>query len=80
MMDMLPVHLWYLTDAETIGRVNECHAAYHGLSKKDLEFRKIRDVLGEHAFDQYVMGKRAEWEEFRTSVSQWEVNKYMVNY
>ena len=47
MMDMLPVHLWYLTDAETIGRVNECHAAYHGRSKKDLEFRKIRDVLGE---------------------------------
>lgn len=40
----------------------------------------IREVLGEHTFDQYVMGKRAEWEEFRTSVSQWEVNKYMVNY
>ncbi len=40
----------------------------------------IKDVLGEHAFSHYVEGKRAEWDEYRTSVSQWEVDKYMVNY
>ncbi len=40
----------------------------------------IKEVLGEHAFTHYVNGKRAEWDEYRTSVSQWEVDKYMVNY
>ncbi len=40
----------------------------------------IKDVLGEHAFSHYVEGKRAEWDEYRTSVSQWEIDKYMVNY
>ena len=40
----------------------------------------VRETLGEHAFDQYVAGKRAEWDSFRTSVSQWEIDRYMVNY
>lgn len=40
----------------------------------------VREVLGEHTFTQYVAGKRAEWEAYRIRVSQWEIDKYMVNY
>ena len=38
------------------------------------------DVLGDHAYTQYIAGKRAEWDAFRISVSQWEIDRYMVNY
>jgi len=31
-------------------------------------------------FTNYIVGKKAEWEEYRTSVSQWEINKYLVQY
>lgn len=37
-------------------------------------------TLGEHVTGQYVSGKTKEWDEYRTSVSDWEVSKYMVAY
>lgn len=45
--------------------------------KKD---RFILDVLGEHVASQYIAGKEAEWDEYRTRVSSWERDKYMINY
>jgi glutamine synthetase len=38
------------------------------------------DVLGEHCFTQYVAGKKKEWDEYRTQVSDWELAHYMVTY
>ncbi len=40
----------------------------------------MRETLGEHVFSQYVLGKEKEWDEYRTSVSQWELDKYVVLY
>lgn len=45
--------------------------------KKD---RFILDVLGQHVANQYIAGKEAEWDEYRTRVSSWERDKYMINY
>ena len=38
----------------------------------------ITSVLGDHVFEQYIAGKTAEWDEYRTQVSAWELKKYMV--
>ena len=40
----------------------------------------IKETLGDHLLSQYLEGKRAEWDEYRTQVSQWELDKYMVNF
>ncbi|MGM9521614.1 MAG: type I glutamate--ammonia ligase [Oscillospiraceae bacterium] len=40
----------------------------------------ICDTLGEHVVSQYVAGKKKEWDEYRTYVSDWEIKKYIVNY
>ncbi len=40
----------------------------------------IVDTLGEHVTSQYVAGKMAEWDEYRTRVSSWEVDRYLVTY
>ena len=45
--------------------------------KKD---KLILDTLGEHVADNYIAGKKKEWEEYRTRVSSWEREKYIINY
>ncbi len=40
----------------------------------------ILDVLGAHVAKAYISGKEKEWEEYRTHVSQWERDKYMIYY
>ena len=40
----------------------------------------IMDTLGEHASAAYLTGKKQEWDEYRTSISQWEVDRYLIRY
>jgi glutamine synthetase len=43
------------------------------------EFRKSRfmkETLGEHVFNKYMEIKTTEWNEFRESVTDWELNRY----
>ena len=40
----------------------------------------MAETLGPHVFSRYVEGKKAEWDEYRTQVSKWEIGKYMVQY
>jgi glutamine synthetase len=37
----------------------------------------VRKALGPHIFDRYVDLKRAEWDEYRVQLSQWELDKYL---
>ena len=37
-----------------------------------------RKALGPHIFDRYIELKRAEWDEYRVQVSQWELDKYLA--
>ena len=48
-----------------------------GCMKRD---KLIMDTLGEHVTGQYIAGKEAEWDEYRTRVSSWERDKYIVVY
>lgn len=40
----------------------------------------IKETLGDHVFSKYIAGKKAEWDSYKTSVSQWEIDRYMINY
>ena len=42
--------------------------------------RLVMETLGQHVSSQYIAGKEAEWDEYRTRVSSWERDKYMINY
>ena len=37
-------------------------------------------ALGEHVLSQYVAGKEREWDAYRTHVSAWEIDRYIVMY
>ena len=37
----------------------------------------IKEALGNHTIDRYVVAKQKEWDEYRKSVSEWEIKKYL---
>ena len=37
-------------------------------------------TLGEHVYTHFTEGKRREWDEYRTRVTDWEIKKYMLVY
>ncbi len=40
----------------------------------------VLDTLGGHVACNYIEGKKKEWDEYRTRVSSWEREKYIINY
>ena len=37
----------------------------------------VCEALGDHVFEHYVAAKTAEWDEYRTQVTQWELDRYL---
>jgi glutamine synthetase len=40
----------------------------------------IGEALGEHVLGHYVAAKRAEWDEYRSQVTGWEIDRYLEAY
>jgi glutamine synthetase len=38
----------------------------------------FENLLGKDLFDSYTRGKWSDWDEFRTSVSDWEIDRYLL--
>ena len=44
------------------------------------EFKRsslMKEVLGNHIFEKFIALKSKEWDDFRTSVTEWEIKKYI---
>ena len=39
-----------------------------------------KETLGGHIYEKYIEAKQAEWDEYRCSVSEWELEKYLAIY
>ena len=37
----------------------------------------VAETLGEHVYDFFLRNKRAEWDEYRRQVTQWELDRYL---
>ncbi len=40
----------------------------------------IKETVGNHIFKAYTEGKKAEWDRYRTKISQWEIDEYITRY
>lgn len=38
------------------------------------------EALGDHVYTKYLEAKKSEWEDYRTKVSQWELENYLIKY
>lgn len=39
-----------------------------------------KEALGEHIFNEFINAKKLEWDDYRTKVTPWEIEKYLNNY
>ena len=40
----------------------------------------VQQALGEHVAHRYLLAKSQEWDEYRLSISQWELERYLPLY
>lgn len=40
----------------------------------------IKNVLGEHVAANYIKAKKAEWLSYRSQVTEWEINQYLIRH
>lgn len=61
-------------DAEGIDSLpNNLLEAIHEMEKDEL----VKRVLGEHAYERYIMAKKQEWAQYCRQVSNWELEQYL---
>ena len=49
------------------------YEAIHEMKKSEF----MKDVLGEEVFHKYTKAKRAEWDEYTSQVTDWEIDRYL---
>jgi glutamine synthetase len=52
----------------------------HSLQEAINEMKKdklLREALGDHAFNNFVEAKAQEWDDYRISVTDWEIKRYL---
>ena len=37
----------------------------------------VKESLGKHIYEKFILAKQDEWDDFRTSVTEWELKKYL---
>ena len=40
----------------------------------------IREALGEHVYTHFLQAKQMEWDDYRVTVHQWELDRYLATY
>jgi len=77
--DPVEKNIYWLSESERekedIGQLPE--SLGHALSFMD-ESILLKDTLGEHIFDNFLHVKRHQWDNYRTQVTQWELDKYLA--
>jgi glutamine synthetase len=76
--------------AENINKMDAAARQAHGMQALPdtlenavnamLADKVVTEALGEHVTTQYTVGKRKEWYDYRTQVSQWELDNYLITY
>ena len=71
-------NLFLLSEEEIKERNIVCLPATLHAAIKDFRDSKIlKEVLGEHLFPKYIEAKEKEWKEYHTTVSEFELKKYL---
>lgn len=42
--------------------------------------RVVREALGQHVYEHFLQAKQMEWDSYRITVHQWELDKYLAEY
>ena len=71
-------NLFDLSDDEIRARNIEClPATLHSAIKEFKKSEILKEVLGKHLYPKYIEAKEKEWKEYHTTVSEYELEKYL---
>ena len=70
--------VWALTEAErrALGSSRCRRSSAEAIAVMERS-ELVAETLGEHVFDFFLRNKRAEWEEYRRQVTQFELDRYL---
>ena len=76
LLDNIETQVWYLKDSETFGAVNLSRANFFGISKRDMENRKVKDVMKKDEAELCIAGNRVAFEEKKhVHTEEWYTDK-----
>ena len=71
-------NLFELSDDEILERgIQRIPETLHSAVKEFKKSTLLREVLGDHLFFKYIDAKEREWKEYHTTVSEFEIKKYL---
>ncbi|MBW2038529.1 MAG: glutamine synthetase [Deltaproteobacteria bacterium] len=73
------VDVYHLSEAERVERgiatlPRSLGEAIDLMEKSEL----VRECLGDHIFDSFIRNKRAEWDDYRAQVAEYEIKRYLA--
>ncbi|NLN44393.1 MAG: type I glutamate--ammonia ligase [Methanosarcina sp.] len=72
------VNIFHLTDKEREKRgIRSLPVDLKGAVDEMRGSAFVKQVLGEHVFNQYICANEIEWDEYKVIVHPWELNKYL---
>ena len=75
LLDNIRTQIWYLSDLEHYGRVNQAHADFLGIPKEKLQHKSLYDFLKKHEADQCVIANKQVFEGKKpVTTEEWVVN------
>jgi glutamine synthetase len=70
--------VWSLSDAERrASGIQELPTSLSRAVRVMEDSELVAETLGEHVFDFFLRNKRVEWQEYRSQISQFELNRYL---
>lgn len=78
-----PVNANIFEMSDRARKKNKIYSLPKNLDEAITEMEKsslVKDVLGSHIHGKYIAAKIIEWNEYRTKVTQWELDSYLTKY
>jgi len=75
LLDNIQTQIWYLTDEKTYGAVNQAHADFLKLTKKDIEHKTLDDILSKEEAEHFISHNRQVFDQkIKVHTEEWVAN------
>ncbi|OUJ18288.1 Signal transduction histidine kinase containing PAS domain [Methanonatronarchaeum thermophilum] len=76
LLDNINTHIWYLKNPDTYGLVNNPHAKFHGYKKKQIENKKITEILNKKEAEKIIKDNKKVFQSKKPlKTKHWLTNK-----
>jgi glutamine synthetase len=70
--------IYHMTDAERKGLgITSLPGSLNDAIELTEKSELVKEALGDHVFNAFIANKKAEWDDYRMNVTQWELKKYL---